>query len=162
NDRGDCGAAALATLALHFGLPVALERVRDLADCNRDGASLLGLLRGAEKLGLSAKAVRVTKYESLSTVPLPAVAHIADAQGNGHFVVVYRVTKKHVLIADPARAVERRGHDQFRREWSGNLLLASPSAGLTRDGKGRQSTSPTGRFLRLLASQQWLLLEIIV
>ncbi|HVC92951.1 MAG TPA: cysteine peptidase family C39 domain-containing protein, partial [Pirellulales bacterium] len=58
NDRSDCGAAALATLALHHGIRRGLETLRELSATDRDGANLLGLQRAAEALGFSAKAVR--------------------------------------------------------------------------------------------------------
>jgi len=161
NDRGDCGAAALATLAMHYQMPVALERMRDLADCNRDGASLLGLLRAAEKLGFSAKAVRLTNYEMIHDLPLPVVAHVADEHGNGHFVVVHRVTKRQVVVADPARAVERRSHDEFRSQWSGNVLLAAPDKSLTHVATANRSTTPLARFVQLLTAHSAILVEII-
>ena len=53
-DGSDCGAAALATVALHHGLAIGLQQVRDFAYTDRQGATLLDLLRGAETLGLSA------------------------------------------------------------------------------------------------------------
>jgi ABC-type bacteriocin/lantibiotic exporter with double-glycine peptidase domain len=59
NDQADCGPAALATLARHYGLSVSLEYLRHLSHTDRDGASLFGLRQAAEFLGFSAKAVRL-------------------------------------------------------------------------------------------------------
>ena len=55
DDQSDCGAAALATIALHHRLPVGLQQMRDLAGTDRVGTNLLGLVQAAEKLGFSAK-----------------------------------------------------------------------------------------------------------
>ena len=74
-DGSDCGAAALATVALHHRRPVGLEQLRDLTGTDRQGTNLLGLLRAAERLGFSARGVK-GDYEALPLAPLPAVAHV--------------------------------------------------------------------------------------
>src|SRR5262249_8772524 len=91
-DGSDCGAAALAAVALHYCIPIPLQQLRDLAGTDRAGTSLLGLLRAAEKLGLSGKGVK-GPYESLAHVPLPAIAHLKATNGLGPFVVLYRVQR---------------------------------------------------------------------
>jgi hypothetical protein len=40
NDQSDCGAAALATTALHYRRPIGLQQMRDLAGTDRKSASL--------------------------------------------------------------------------------------------------------------------------
>src|SRR5262249_41519704 len=102
NDQSDCGAAALATIALHHRRPVGLQQMRELAGTDRIGTNLLGLLQAAERLGFSAKAVK-GPYEGLGTVPLPTVAHTRTEEGFGHFVVLHRVGKDGVIVADPGR-----------------------------------------------------------
>src|ERR687894_392607 len=72
DDQSDCGAAAMATIALHHGIPVGLQQMRDLAGTDRVGTNLLGLVRAAERLGFNARAVK-GPYEALPTVPLPAI-----------------------------------------------------------------------------------------
>jgi ATP-binding cassette subfamily B protein len=88
-DLSDCGAAALATLALHHGRPIGLEAMRDLAGTDRIGTNLLGLVQAAERLGFAAKAVK-GHFEALAQVPLPAIAHVKTEEGLGHFLVLHR------------------------------------------------------------------------
>ena len=63
-DQSDCGAAALATVALHYKLPISVQKMRDLAGTDRIGTNLLGLVQAAEKLGFSARAVKVKEKGS--------------------------------------------------------------------------------------------------
>src|SRR5919202_1706388 len=93
SDQSDCGAAALATVALHHRRPIALQQMRDLAGTDRVGTNLLGLVQGAERLGFTPRAVK-GPYDALPQVPLPAVAHTRTPEGLGHFVVLHRVTNK--------------------------------------------------------------------
>src|SRR4051812_46047238 len=90
--QSDCGAAALATIALHYRRPLGLQQLRDLAGTDRVGTNLRGLLQAAEALGFSAKGVKGT-YDALSQVPLPAIVHVKTEVG-GHFLVLYRFKKE--------------------------------------------------------------------
>lgn len=117
-DQSDCGAAALATVAMYHGLRIGLQQMRDLAGTDRVGTNLRGLVQGAEKLGFSARAVR-GPYEAIPTVPLPAIAHVRTEEGLGHFIVPYRVGKDSVTVADPARGVETLSRVAFCDRWTG-------------------------------------------
>jgi ATP-binding cassette, subfamily C, bacteriocin exporter len=158
NDGSDCGAAALATLALHHRVPIGLQQMRDLAGTDRTGTNLLGLVQAAEKLGFSAKGVQ-GPYEALSRVPLPAVAHLRTEEGPGHFVVLHRARTSAVVIADPARGVETLSRAEFCRRWTGYLLLAVPGAAGCRAGAATP-VSPWRRFLDLLGAHTPLLVEV--
>ena len=124
-DQSDCGAAALATVALHYRRPIALQRLRDLAGTDRSGSNLLGLLYAAEALGFSARAVK-GQYEALPQVPLPAIAHVKTDEGLAHFVVLHRVTKTRVVVADPAHGIQHLTPETFCQRWTGYLLALIP------------------------------------
>lgn len=157
NDESDCGAAALATIARCYRRPLSVERLRDLAGTDRVGTNLLGLIQAAEQLGFSAKAVKASG-ESVSKAPLPAIAHVQFADGRGHFVVLYKVRRDSVVIADPACGIRRLSHEEFARDWSGFLLLIQPTA-LPTTASSTATASPAIRLLRLLRGQKSILAE---
>ena len=160
NDQADCGPAALATLARHHGLAVSLEYLRHLSHTDRDGANLHSLRQAAEKLGFSAKAVRIPA-ESLASAPLPAVAHLTLAGGAGHYVVLFRANRRSVVIGDPAGGIETRPLATFLEQWSGNLLLAVPN-GLSAAGPHPQPKSPVRQFWQLLQPHKALIGEVVL
>src|SRR5262249_25499609 len=98
-DLSDCGAAALATLAVHHHRPIGLDAIPDLAGPARIGTNLLGLVLAAEALGFAAKAVQGPS-EALAQTPLPAIAHVRTDDGLGHFLVVHCVRKGSLVVAD--------------------------------------------------------------
>jgi ATP-binding cassette subfamily B protein len=161
NDETDCGAAALATLARYYRRPLSVEQMRDLAGTDRIGTTLLGLLQAAERLGFAAKAVKGSN-ETLLQVPLPAIAHVLTDAGRGHFVVVYRVRKDSIVVADPARGLIRLAREEFAQVWTGYLLLAVPESLPTRSKRGQGAVSPAHRFLRLLGGHSAVLAEAFV
>jgi ATP-binding cassette subfamily B protein len=155
-DQSDCGAAALATVALHHGVHVALPRLREMAGTARGGATLLGLQEAAEGIGLSARGVR-GEYDALPAAPLPAIAHVRNAEGLGHFVVLHRVESSRVVIADPARGVETLTREEFTSRWSGFLLLLHPSA----QANSEPSRGPLSRLVGLLSGHLGLVMEAV-
>jgi ATP-binding cassette subfamily B protein len=159
NDQSDCGAAALATVAMHYRIPIGLQQMRELAGTDRVGTNLLGLIEAAERIGFSAKGVK-GPYESLARVPLPAIAHWKTEDGLGHFVVLHRVNDDSVVVADPARWVERMPRDDFSQRWTGYLLLIVPdSQASPAPRKVKPSIGPVRRFLGLLQGHKPVLVE---
>ena len=118
NDQSDCGAAALATVALHYRRPISLQQLRELAGTDRRGTNLLGLVQAATALGFTAKGVKGT-YEVLPQAPLPAIVHVKTQENLGHFVVLYRVTPKKVIVADPACGLKTLSREEFCQSWTG-------------------------------------------
>lgn len=159
NDRSDCGAAALATLALYHGRQVGLEKLRDLTATDTSGTSLLGLLRAAQSLGFTSKAIRCANVDVLDQTPLPAIAHVNDTDGVGHFVVVFRKRRNKVLIGDPVGTLRWEPAALFADRWTGNLLLAWPTAPTTNRGAGNASSF--SRFIKLLTPHRGLLVEVV-
>src|SRR5437868_1526760 len=117
NDQSDCGPACLAAISLHYGRAVRLQQMRDLAGTDRIGTNLVGMLQAAERMGFMAKAVK-GNFDVLPKAPLPAVAHLRTKEGLGHFVVLHRVKKTAVVVADPAKGVVKMPAEEFKAIWS--------------------------------------------
>lgn len=113
-DAMDCGATCLRMIAKHHGRVYSLHYLRELTFIGKQGVSLLEISDAAEHIGFQTLAVE-TNYEQLSSViPLPCIAHWK----NDHFVVVYRVDKGHVWVADPANAKYKLTRQEFLQRWA--------------------------------------------
>jgi ATP-binding cassette, subfamily C, bacteriocin exporter len=144
HDQFDCGAAVLATVARHHGLAIGIGRIRELVGTDRIGTNLLGLSKGAEAIGFSAKGVK-GDWDGLTQVPLPAVCHSINDQKLGHFLVVHRIRKDRVLVADPGKGLITLTKDEFLKQWTGFALLLTP-----KDLRSAPTTVTKGAFLREL------------
>ncbi|HJS06319.1 MAG TPA: peptidase domain-containing ABC transporter [Pirellulales bacterium] len=161
-DQSDCGAAALATICLHYRRPLGLQQMRELAGTDRIGTNLLGLVQAAEKLSFSARAVK-GDYAALPSAPLPAVAHVHTDEGLGHFVVLHKVTSKGVVVADPGRGVETLSRDEFSKKWTGYLLLLVPEQAIkSPDVSASAPVSPARRFCGLLGGHMPIVIEAVI
>ena len=145
HDASDCGPAVLAMVAAYYKKRVSIARIREAAGTDRRGTNLAGLSSAAERLGFEARAVRASR-EAIEQIPLPAVAHWREANRN-HFVVLYEASPKRVTIGDPASGLRHLTPEEFHKNWTGVLLLLTPTPRL---GDLARSKSPLDRLFSLL------------
>ena len=150
----DCGATCLAMVSKYWGKNFSINSLRDLASTSRQGASLKSLTDSAEALGYLARPVRAS-LNSLAPKDSPWIAHW---EGN-HYVVVYKVTKDKVIIADPAQGKVKLSRQQFTASWTGYALLLDPTEKLYGNPDDELSLS---RFLYLLIPYRSLGIQIVV
>ena len=54
-----------------------------------------------------------------------------------HYIVVYEITRKQVIVADPAIGQRTLSHAEFKANWTGYTLLLQPTA-MLKDTKRAQ------------------------
>ena len=147
HDITDCGAACLASIAAHYKLLMPLARIRQMASTDQKGTNVLGMIEAANRLGFQAKGVRGT-FESLAKIPKPAIAHVIVKEVLHHFVVIYEVTAKHVLVMDPGPGkMVKHTHEEFQKIWTGVLILLLPDEQFA---AGNEKVSALRRFWQLV------------
>ncbi len=112
-DAMDCGPSCLRMIARHFGKNFSLQFLRDRSFITRQGVSLMGISDAAESIGLRTVGVRLD-FERLSrSAPLPCIIHWKQ----NHFVVVYKIRKNQVYVADPAFGKTKYSNEEFLKNW---------------------------------------------
>ena len=145
-DVSDCGAACLASVSSYYGLHLPVSRIREYAGTGRNGTSLSGLINAAEQLKFQAKGAR-TRDHAIRLIPTPAIVHLVQ-NGLQHFVVIYKITNRYVLVMDPAFGkLIRFEINLFITQWSGIVLLLIPSEEFL---SGNEKKSVFARFWRLV------------
>lgn len=127
HDATDCAAACLAMVCLHYKKETTITRLRDMMGTDLKGTNMLGLDKCASALGFVTQAVRVDKEGFLSKYTLPAIANVITKEGMTHFVVVFKITKKYVIIGDPAKDLMRVEIDEFYKTFTGAMLILKPN-----------------------------------
>lgn len=148
----DCGAACIATVCRYHGKYVSLNRMRELARVNRAGASMLNLLRTANILGYETDAW-LEIYENLMKSQLPAIINWRGY----HWIVVYKVTSKKVIVADPARGLVTMSKAEFIEGWTRYTLYLKPTNKIQQIEESRPTLK---QFFPYIRPYYRLLLEI--
>ena len=154
HDMTDCAAACLAMVCLHYKKETTITKLRDMMGTDLKGTNLLGLSKCADQLGFTSQAVRVDKEGFLSDYTIPAIANILTKEGLSHFVVIFKITDKHVVVGDPAKDLVRMEIDEFYKSFTGAMLILKPNNEFT---KGKvKGEKIFHRYLRLLWPQKKL------
>ncbi len=150
----DCGAACLGMISQYWGKFFSINHLRNLASVGRAGSSLKSLSKAGEDLGYQARPVRAS-FNKLENHKHPWIAHW---QGN-HYIVVYRIRGKKVLVADPALGKREIPRQDFMEGWTGYALLLDPTDRLYTTA---DDTRSLGRFIPILWPYRFLGLQIII
>lgn len=148
-DSMDCGPTCLRMVAKFYKFSLPIHELRLKSQVGREGVSLLGISEAAEAIGFRTNAVRISFDSLVKDAKLPAIIH----WNQNHYVVLYRINKKKVFIADPAIGLLSHSHSEFRKKWisakvngneEGIALLLEPTPEIYRSREniiGEKNTS---------------------
>ena len=159
HDITDCGAACLATISKQYGYTTSITKIREIAGTDKMGTNAYGMVKAAEQLGFTAKAVKGNQEAFFSEFPLPAVAHVIVDGTLLHYVVIHKISKTEVVIADPAKGIVKMTPEKFFEQWTGILILMVPAQTFQ---KGKDTKNIFERFWGLLLPQKKLVLDIFI
>lgn len=170
HDITDCGAACLATVCKQNGYKVSITKIREVAGTDKQGTNAYGIIKAAEQLGFSAKGVKGNKEAFFSEFPLPCIAHVIVDGALLHYVVIHKISKKEVIIADPGAGIVRLKPENFfgetqdegkppKYQWSGILILLVKNESFK---TGDDTKGLFSRFFHLLKPQRKLMFNIFL
>lgn len=126
-DENDCGVASLATVLNIFGAKVPYYQVKNAINLDDSGASLWDLKLASEKFGLIGEALEgdgenLYKEIICKEIPLPLIAHVIKENGQYHYVVILRVSKKGFIYFDPSKGKITKEKKSFYEMYTGKIL----------------------------------------
>ena len=150
----DCGAASLVMVARYWGKKISVNLLRDIANVDRNGASLRGLTAAAESIGFTTRPVKAS-LDRLAKQELPAIAHWEGK----HYIVVYAITAKEVIVGDPAIGQLSLTHAEFNEGWTNYALLLQPTVFFKQT---KETVTPFWQFFELAKPHSVVLLEVFL
>lgn len=139
-ERSECALACMAMVLGYHGHRIDLNTLRGRHPVSRHGITLKGLVMLAGRLALAARPLRLEPVD-LDKLVLPAVLH----WDMDHFVVLVRVTRRHLVIHNPAVGRQEVPRKEAGRHFTGIALELLPAA----------SFSPRDDRRRLRLDQLW-------
>lgn len=122
-DAMDCGPACLKMVSAFYKKTYSLESLRKKCYITREGVSFLGLSEAADSLGFKTIGVKIPYELLIDNVPLPCIVHWRQK----HFVVVYKIVKDNILVADPGVGLVKFTRDEFIRNWASTVSDGKPA-----------------------------------
>lgn len=166
----DCGPVCLKMICKYYGINISLERLTTLCETTRQGTSLLDIANAAENIGFKTIGLKINFKKLQEDVPLPCIVFWQQK----HFVVVYKVKKDKVYVADPAHNLLEYSIEEFLANWIGANatinseegigLLLDPTPRLNEDITDEETINKQGfRFLfSYLFKYKKFLIQLII
>ncbi len=127
SEAPECGIACLAMIASYHGHLTDLSAMRMRLSPSLKGVTLKHVSQVAESMGLAARGVQAP-LDGLGKLQLPAVLH----WDMNHFVVLTRVTGKHIYVHDPARGKRKLAISEASRHYTGVAMEFTPNQNFRR------------------------------
>lgn len=109
----DCGPTCLRIIAKYYRKNISLQYLRENTQIGKEGVNLLGISDAAEAIGFRTHSLKLTYQSLVSDAQLPAILH----WNQNHFVILYKVKKNKLYIADPAKGLITYTPLEFKSKW---------------------------------------------
>ena len=161
-DMRDCGVAALASIAKHYGSDFSLAHLRELAKTTKEGTTALGIVEAAKKMGFETKAIKANMdLFDMTDIPYPFIVHVNKEGKLQHFYVVYKAKKDYLIIGDPDPSVKvtKMSKKRFEQEWTGVTIFLAPAPSYK---PHKDKKNGLLSFLPLILKQKTLITYIVL
>jgi ABC-type bacteriocin/lantibiotic exporters, contain an N-terminal double-glycine peptidase domain len=134
-DVSYCGPACLKMVANFYKITLSLESLKKKYFNTKEEVSFLELSEAADSMGFRTIGVKIPFEFLYENVPLPCIVHWRRK----HFIIVYKITKDKIWIADPFVGLVKYNRDVFVRSWAysyaedkpvGLVLIIEPTPAL--------------------------------
>lgn len=160
HDVADCGAACIATICLQYKKEMTITKLRDMSGTDIKGVTALGIVDTLNKLGFDAKVGRVTNDIFNNKFTLPCIVRVITKEGLTHFIVIHKIYRNSLLVADPAKGLCKIKKETFFNDFDGYIIICAPTNEFIAD---RIKTKGVfGRFVKLLFAQKKLFVLAVI
>ena len=127
HDIKDCGAACLLSIIKYYQGNISLEKIKIDTCIGKNGISAYNLVTAAKKYGFDAYGIKISFEELLKEkICFPAIAYLELDNGLRHYVVIYKINPKYVLVMDPAKGFKKIKYSEFSHIFKNVLIILSP------------------------------------
>ena len=121
----DCGVACLKMIIKYYGGDYPISKLRELTNTTKEGTSAYNLIEGAKKIGLDACGYEV-KLKDISNDVLPAIAYTVIDGVYQHYMVIYKISKKGIIVGDPSTKLKKMKYISFSSIFQNVIITFSP------------------------------------
>ncbi len=136
-----CGVTCLGMIVEYYGIHnISLTTIRNFAQTDREGNTIASLCVAAEKLHMNSQGIKCTKKAVLDKkVKLPMIVHtLVDGLYN-HYMVLFEVNSKRVVLGDPAQGQISMLWEEFEKIWTNKGIVLEPTESFSENKKYKRS-----------------------
>ncbi len=122
SEAAECGLACLAMISSYYGHAIDLLTLRRRFPITLKGATLAQLIRIAHDLGMSSRPLRL-ELKDMRELRTPCILHWEF----NHFIVLKSVSKRGIVVHDPARGERRITWPEADKSFTGVAMELTPA-----------------------------------
>jgi ATP-binding cassette, subfamily B, bacterial CvaB/MchF/RaxB len=154
-EAAECGLACLAMISSYYGHRIDLNTLRRRYPVSLKGVTLRGMIQVASHMQLACRPIRF-ELTDLKQLHMPAVVH----WDMNHFVVLKSVTKRGIVVHDPASGEKFFSITEASKHLTGVALELSPADGFVR--KDERTRLRLSTFWAQLRGSAHSIIQILV
>lgn len=121
-ENAECGLACILMILGYHGSNIDIEEARSTYMYGASGVTVVDIVEMSHDFGMNARILKA-EIKDLKNLRLPCILHWEMT----HFVVLKKITKKHIVINDPAFGERFIDYDEFSNLFTGIAIEFSPN-----------------------------------
>lgn len=127
----ECGVACLSMLIKYYHGYIGRNELLEMTKTNKNGTTLYHLVSALREIGFEAEGISCSYNDLIKNrVHLPCICNVIIDGSLKHFVVLYEINKKGVVIGDPALGIRKLPLKSFEIIYNDALVLAIPKTNI--------------------------------
>ena len=126
NGYKDCASACLLSIMRYYGCDASVDEISLILKTNSEGSNAYNIINGSRTFGFDGFGIHYSFEEIINnSVNLPIICHVKK-DGMYHFIVVYKVNKKNIIIMDPSSNITKYKHEYFKNIYLNTSIVIYP------------------------------------
>ncbi len=126
NGFKDCGPACLLSIMRYYNYDVSLDELSYILNVNSEGTNAYNIIKGSRSFGFDGYGYHYTYEDIISNkIVFPIICHVLK-DNMYHFIVVYAVKKKYLIVMDPSSDIHKISKEQFKKIYLSSSIVIYP------------------------------------
>lgn len=126
NSFMDCGPSCLLSVMKYYGLEASHEEVSYILKTDSNGTNALNIIKGSRSFGFDGYGIHYSYDEIINNkISFPIICHV-QKNNMYHFIVIYKVTKKYLIVMDPASNSYKMTFEEFKKIYLNTAIIIYP------------------------------------
>lgn len=124
SESKDCGIACIQMIFKYYKGYVSKIKLEELTNVSKNGITAYNIIETFKYYDFISKGVKVT---NLDHITLPCIAHVTIDKTYNHYVVIYEVNSKYIVIGDPMVSIKKIKKEEFNQIFNNIIITMSPT-----------------------------------
>jgi len=154
----DCGVACLLMIFKYYNGYVNMMKLEELTKTTTNGTTAYHLIETLKYYGFEAKGIKCS-INDIKEQKLPAIAHVTINKTYNHYIVIYKIKKDYLIVADPSDSIKKIKTSDFEKIYNNVLITMYPTKTLP---KYFESQSKTDFCMNIIKNYKSLIYKLII